>query len=100
MYTNDSINYCKPILIQVPEIFARFTRALLSQTFLVANQSLPYGFYNNMDINKASRPKIVCRELGSLYLVTHEMKSQVKVGLQYGNLVTVLYTIYIFYPNK
>lgn len=78
MYTNDSINYCKPILIQVPEIFARFTRALLSQTFLVANQSLPYGFY----------------------LVTHEMKSQVKVGLQYGNLVTVLYTIYIFYPNK
>lgn len=51
MYTNDSINYCKPILIQVPEIFARFTRPLLSQTFLVANQSLPYGFYNNMDIN-------------------------------------------------
>lgn len=39
MYTNDSINYCKPILIQVPEIFARFTRPLLSQTFLVANQS-------------------------------------------------------------
>lgn len=69
MYTNDSINYCKPILIQVPEIFARFTRALLSQTFLVANQSLLYGFYNNMDINKASWPKIVCRELVYIWLL-------------------------------
>lgn len=69
MYTNDSINYCKPILIHVPEIFARFTRALLSQTFLVANQSLLYGFYNNMDINKASRPKIVCRELVYIWLL-------------------------------
>lgn len=69
MYTNNSINYCKPILIQVPEIFARFTRALLSQTFLVANQSLLYGFYNNMDINKASRPKIVCREPVYIWLL-------------------------------
>lgn len=69
MYTNDSINYCKPILIQVPEIFARFTRPLLSQTFLVANQSLLYGFYNNMDINKASPPKIVCRELVYIWLL-------------------------------
>lgn len=63
MYTNDSINYCKPILIQVPEIFARFTRALLSQTFLVANQSLSYGFYNNLDIDKASMSKIGHRKL-------------------------------------
>lgn len=69
MYTNNSINYCKPILIQVPEIFARFTRALLSQTFLVANQSLLYGFYNNMDINKASRPKIGRRELVYIWLL-------------------------------
>lgn len=37
MYTNDSINYCKPILIHVPEILASFMRALLSQTFLATN---------------------------------------------------------------
>lgn len=56
---NNSLIYCKPTFIREREIFASYARELSSRIFLVANQPLLYGCYNNTYLYKAYSQKVV-----------------------------------------
>lgn len=72
--------YYKPTFISEREIFASYARELSSRIFLIANQPLMYGCYNNRYLYKAYSRKVV---VANKFVNRGIMSARVKVGLHY-----------------